>query len=334
MSMLTDGDISSLQRKRDVSEEFTLARAEFNPATTMVRKGPRPKSTLYEHPYKQRFSPSDNAVLDGVDVSNADFTNNESNKAMLQGRLQKSRIAIAVSDLAQEFGEEYAAVDLMADNMADGLVLARESLETQMLKNGDSNAQQAGGPTDPARMRGAANWIRSANPGGSPDLPINSIALAPATNILSGISDVTTVGDTQFNAIMKSIASACFMKGVWDVLVTPDLMAVIDSYTNMGQVTGSTVPLRRFNKEMADTTITMEVRFYQTSFGKLRFHLHYYLPAGVHALIMQMDQWALRPGYPVRTRELPYQGGGHRRIIEYVNGLDCSNPRAQGKITT
>jgi len=85
----------------------------------------------------------------------------------------------------------------------------------------------------------------------------------------------------------------------------------------------------------------MEVRFYQTSFGKLRFHLHYTLPTAgvagstvtVHALIVQMDHMMLRPGYPVRTRELPYLGGGYRRIIEWVDGLDCNNPRAHGKIT-
>jgi hypothetical protein len=102
----------------------------------------------------------------------------------------------------------------------------------------------------------------------------------------------------------------------------------------MGVISGSTVPLRRFNKDMADATITMEVRFYQTSFGKLRFHLHFNLPAGVHALIVQMEQWSLRPGYPIRTAKLPYLGGGDKRIIEWLNGLDCKNPRANGKITT
>lgn len=331
MAMLTDIDISSVQRIRDVSRAFTLARAEELAFTTMARKGAKPKSTLYEWPFKQRFTPTDNAVTDGVDVANSDFTNNESNKSMLQGRLQKSRVAIAVSDLAQEFGEEYAAVDLMADNMMDGIILARESMEVSCLKTGDSNAMNDPVAGTPARMRGMSSWIRLAN---GADLPVPTMALCPAGNILSGVADVTTVSDTQFNTIMKSIALACFEKGVWDVFVTPDMMQVIDGYTNMGTISGSTVPLRRFNKDMADTTITMEVRFYQTSFGKLRFHLHYSLPIGVHALIVQMDHVSIRPGYPVRTRELPYLGGGNKRIIEYVTGLDVSNPRTCGKITT
>lgn len=341
MAMLTDADISQVQRIRDVSPIFTLARAEFNPFSTMVRKGTKPKSTLYEAPFKQRYTPSDNAVLDGQDVVNADLINNESNKSMLQGRLQKGRIAVGVSDLSQEFGEEFAATDLMADNMMDALVLAREDLELTCLKNGDSNAQgdPVYGPA--AHVRGATSWIRSSNASGNGDLPVPSMAFTPAASILTGIIDVTQITDTTFNTIMKSIATAAFMKGVWDVFVSPDMMAVIDAFTNMGQITSSTVPLRRFNNDMKDTTISMEVRFYQTSFGKLRFHLHYTLPTNgvagstvtVHALIIQMDHMMLRPGYPVRTRELPYLGGGYRRIIEWVDGLDCNNPRAHGKIT-
>lgn len=341
MSMLTDADISATQRKRDVADEFTLARAEFNPFSTMVRKGRRPISSLYEEPYKARFTPTDNAVLDGQDVVSADFQNNEANKCMLQGRVQKGRVAIAVSDLVFEVGEEYAATDLLADNMQDGLVLCRESLELTCLKAGDSCPQNDPNIGPAAHMRGMTSWIRSSNPNNG-DLPVNAIALAPAGNILAGIADPTTITDTTFNTIMQSIATAAFMKGTWDVFVSPTMMAIIDGFTNMGVISGSTVPLRRFNKDIADTTLTMEVRFYQTSFGKLRFHLHYTLPVNgvngatvtVHALIVQMEHVMLRPVYPVRTRELPYLGGGYKRIIEYVNGLDCTNPKAHGKITT
>lgn len=338
MPILTDDQISQVQRIRDVSHAFTYTRAEFYPVSTMIRKGPKPKSSLYEMPFKQRFTPTDSAIADNQDVTAADFINNESNKAMLQGRVQKGRVAIGVGDIAQEVGEEYAASDLLADNMSDGMIQARENTELTILKDGDSCA--ANDPVfGPAmHLRGIANWIRSANPGGSPDLPIPTIALCPATSIVSVATslsgNINNVTDTVFNQIMQSIATAAFMKGVWDVFVTPAMMAVIDGYTNVAQVSNTTVPLRRFNKDMGDTTISMEVRFYQTSFGRIRFHLHYSLPDGVYALIVQMEHWALRPGYPIRTRELPYLGGSYRRIIEYINGLDTTNPRSNGKITT
>ncbi len=48
---------------------------------------------------------------------------------------------------------------------------------------------------------------------------------------------------------------------------------------------------------------------------------------------INMDKTELRPGYPIRQKELPYLGGAHNRIIEYVYGLDA-DPLAGGKITT
>jgi Family of unknown function (DUF5309) len=331
MSALLDSDISSVQRVRDVSSVFTLARAVENPVSTMCRKGPKPRSTLFEFPFKQRITPSDSAVADGVDVTDADLTNNEANKCMNQSRLQKGRVAIGVSDLANEFGDEYAASNLMADNLSDAIIAARENLEVTVLKLGDSQAY--GGTTTPAKTRGIGSWIRSANPAGTPDLPINSLALTPTGNINSNVSDVTTLKDTDFNAVMKSIATAARMKGTWDVFLSADATAVVDAWSRMGEVTSTSTQLRRFNTEMADGTITMEIRFYVTSFGKLRFHTHYSLPAGVHCYIINMDHFTLRPGYAPRTRELPYLGGSWKRIIEYVYGTQCDNPRAHGKIT-
>jgi hypothetical protein len=331
--MLTDADILSTQRVRDVSPMFTLTRAEFCPASTMMPKGPKPKSTLVEYPFKKPFTPTNNAVLDGVDVTSADLTNNEANKFMLANRCQKGRIAIGVSDLAMEFGEEYAAVDLMADNMKDALQQARESLEIQTIDSQDSRAQGAGGPTNPALMRGYASAIRSSNPA-NPDLPIPTDCLTPSASIRSGISDVTTLKDTDFNTIMQSIATAARMKGTWDVFVSPDLMAAIDGWTRLGEITSTTVPLRRFEAGQNAGEVVMEVRFYQTTFGRMRFHVHYTLPTGVHALIMNMEgKNKLRPGYPVRTKELPYLGGGYRRILEWVFTEEY-NPISGGKITT
>lgn len=331
MALLTDGDIASIQRVRDVASVFTLARAVENPVSTMCKKGPKPRSTLFESPFKQRIVPTDSAIADGVDVTDSDLTNNEANKAMLQSRLQKGRVAIGVSDLAQEFGDEYAASNLMADNMADAIIAARENLEYTVIKTGDSQAY--GGASTPAKTRGIGSWIRTENPGGSPDLPVNALALCPSGNVNKTVSDVTTLSDTVFNAVMKSIATAMRMKGTWDVFLSGDATAVVDAWSRMGEITATSAPLRRFNTDMADSTVTMEVRFYQTSFGKMRFHTHYSLPAGVHCYIVNMDYLTLRPGYAPRTRELPYLGGAYKKIVEYVYGTECNNPIAHGKIT-
>jgi hypothetical protein len=334
--MLLDTDISAVQRVRDVGNVFTLARAVENPFSTMVRKGPKPRSTLFEEPFKARRTPEDSAIADGVDVADSELSNNEANKCMLQGRLQKGRVAIAISDLADEFGDEYAASNLKADNLSDAIIQARENLEVTCLKTSDS--QPYGGTSTPAKTRGLGSWIRSANPGGTPDLPINALALTPSTNIDDGNSAATDISDVGFNTVMQSIATAARMKGDWDVFVHPDLQAVIDQWSRHQSTaaTSSThnVPLRQFTTGMADGTVTMEIRQFVTSQGRLRFHCHYSLPTGVWAYIVKMDSVQLRPGYSPRTRELPYLGGGYKTIVEYVYGLMANNPRAIGKFTT
>ena len=351
MSTLLDSDISAVQRIRDVSNVFTMARAVENPYSTMVPKGAKPRSTLFEQPFKQRITPVDSAVPDGVDVQTGELSNNEANKCMVQGRLQKGRVAISISDLADEFGEEYAATNLMADNMTDAIIAARENLEVTCLKgtaSGNAGDSQAYGgayippggifSVGPAMTRGIGSWIRSANPAGTPDLPINALALTPSGNIQTGVASASTLTDLDLNTIMQSIATAARMKGTWDVFCSPAMTAVVDALTRAGQITtvsgNSNVPLRRFNNDMANGTITMEVRQFVTSFGKMRFHTHYSLPDNIHCYIVQMEAVVLRPGYAPRTRDIPYLGGGYKKIVEYVYGHMTTNPRSHGMITT
>lgn len=332
MAVLLDRDKSATFRRRDVSQSFTLARAEENPASTMIKKGKKPKASLYEWGFKTRHTPSDNAVEDGLDVQDAEFLNNEANKAMLQGRIQKGRVAIGVSDIAEELADEHMVGDsMLADNRADAIVLCRENLEVTILKNGDSQPNSAG---NPHKLRGLANWIRSANPGGSPDLPVPASALTPAGNILTGKATASLVTEDEFRAIMQSIATTCRQKGIWDVFVSPAMAAVITNWQRTGDVTATTAPLRRFTAAQGSDTIQFSVRFYESDFGKLRFHTHFSLPAGVHALVVDMSSLSLRPVRPPNIKELEYRGGGRKEIMEYIYGLEVTNPQSHGKITT
>ena len=62
MATLLDNNLDPKFRVRDVSTSFTYARMEEAPVATMIKKGAKPKSTLYEWPFKTRHSPSDNAI--------------------------------------------------------------------------------------------------------------------------------------------------------------------------------------------------------------------------------------------------------------------------------
>lgn len=335
MAAVFDRNVSGLLRVRDVSRSFTVARAVENPVSTMIKKGAKPKSSLYEWLFRTRHTPSDVAVADGQDVQSGDVINNQGNKFMIQGRIQKGWVPYGVGDIAQELVEEYGVTNLLADNAEDAMNLARENLELMILKDGDSRPETGSTSNTASKLRGMTNWIRSANPAGG-DLIINPAALTPAGNIVTGKATAANIQENDFRGVMKSVATTSRLSNhTWDVLLTPDAKETFTDYTRTQTVTGATqVPLRSFMRDQKDSTLGMNILFYESDHGKLRLHTHYSLPAGVHALILDMSHLSLRPVRPPRTGDLPYQGGSVLKLIDYIYGLECSNPQAHGKITT
>lgn len=333
MAALLDGQITTEFRVRDVSRTFTLARAEENSFTSLVPKGPRPKSTLYEWPFKTRFAPSDNSVADAQDVDSSEVVNNEANKFMIQGRTQKGRVVIGVDDVAEELGTEYAVdKSLVADNVLDGIILARENFEVTCLKNGDSSPYTSTPSVVHRKMRGMTSFIRSANPG-SPDLPIPAGALTPAGNIKAGLA-VTAVTEEHFLDIIESISTTCRSSKHLHVFASPGLRRKISRWTKTQPEVAGEVPVRQWNNDPKSKEIMLTVERISCDFGKFFLHTHFALPAGVHALVVDLSMVKIRPVRNPSVRPLEYRGGAHLRMIEYINGLEVCNPQAHGKITT
>lgn len=332
MSALLDNAIDPQFRVRDVSRSFTMARVEEAPVSAMGKKGPKPKSTLYEWGFKTRHTPSDNAIGDNVDVEDSELINNESLKAMIQGRTQKGRVVVGVDDVAEELGEEYTSGGgMLAENVADGIVLARENFEVTLLKNGNSQAYTS--KASPRKLRGLVYWIRSTNADDS-DLPVRTPALTPAGNIITGKAAAANVSEENFIAVLQSIVTTQRkMKNV-HVFATPAMRTQISSWMKFTPESAGNVAVRRFNNDAGDKEIAMTVERIRCDFGVFFLHTHFSLPTGVHALILDMDMIEIAPVRPPQMRALEYRGGAHRRMIEYIYGLRCQNPQAHGKITT
>jgi hypothetical protein len=335
MAALLEKEINPQLRRRDVSNTFTVTRAEETPFVSMVKKGPRPKATLYEWLIKVRHTPTDNAVADGVDVADGDVVNNEANKKPMQGRVQKGRVAFGVSDMAEELGEEYGvAGGLLADNRADALVLAKENMEVTCIKTGDSQAHIDN--SNPMKLRGLCSFIRTANPP-DPDLPIPSIGLVPAGNILSGKASAAAVTEEELLDVLQSIATAARQMKTVHVFATPAMRRQISSWLKFTPESAGNVLVRRFNNEVEKgkaTEITLTVDRITCDFGKFFLHTHFSLPSGVHCIIADMDMVMLRQVRTPKLTKLEYRGGKNVEFFEYITGLEVSNPRCHGKITT
>lgn len=335
MSALLDKNINPQLRRRDVSNTFTVTRAEETPFSSMIRKGPKPKSTLFEYPIKVRHTPSDNAVADGVDVSDGDVINNEANKKLIQARVQKGRVAYGVSDLAEELGEEYAVSGgLLADNRVDALVLCKENLEVTLLKTGDSQAHIDN--SNPMKTRGLCSHVRTSNPTDG-DLPLPSIALAPSGNILSGQTNASDVTEEELLDVLQSIATAARQMKTVHVLASPAMRRTISGWMKFAPEVSGKVNVRHFNQEVEKgkaNELTLTVDRVTCDFGKFFLHTHFSLPSGVHAIIVDMEMVQLRAVRTPKLTKLEYRGGKHVEFFEQVSGLEVSNPRCCGKVTT
>lgn len=335
MSALLDKNINPQLRRRDVGNTFTVARAEETPVSSTIKKGTKPKSTLFEWPFKIRHTPSDNAVADGVDVADGDIVNNESNKKMIQGRVQKGRVAFGVSDMAEELGEEYAVSGgLLADNRTDALVLAKENMEVTLLKTGDSQAHIDN--NNPMKTRGICSFARTANPA-DPDLPVPAIALTPAGNIITGKAAATDITEENLLDVLQSIATACRQMKTVHVFASPALRRVISSWMKFAPEAAGKVLVRRFSNDVKDgkaAEITVTVDRITCDFGKFFLHTHFSLPAGIHCVIVDMEMVQIRPVRTPKLTKLEYRGGKYTEFFEYILGLQVDNPQCIGKITT
>lgn len=332
MGALLDKDIDPRHRIRDVSTTFTYLRMSETPVATMAVKGKKPKSSLYEWPVKGRHVPSDNAIADNVDVADNEIINNESLKGMVQGRVQKSRIVVGVDDVAEELGEEYAVQGgLLADNLKDGMILAKENMEVTFLKTGDSQAYTDA--NNPRKLRGLGSWMRTANPADG-DLPIRAFALTPAGNIITGKAAATDISEDNLLNIIQSIATACRSNRNLHVFASPALRRQISSWLKFEEADGDKILARRFNQDLKTAEISMTVERVKCDFGTFFIHTHYYLPAGIHCYFLDMANIKVRPVRAPGVRELEYRGGAHKRMIEYIQGLEVANPQGNGKITT
>lgn len=335
MGALLDKDQNPQLRRRDVGKTFTVARAEETPVSSMTEKGEKPKSTLYEWPFKNRHTPTDNAVADGKDVEDSEVVNNEANKKPIQGRIQKSRVAYGVSDMAEELGDQYAiSGGLLADNRADALVLIKESHEQTLLKTGDSQAHIDN--SNPMKLRGLCSWIRTANPADA-DLPVPTMALCPAGNILTGKANAADVTEENLLDVLQSIATASRQMKTVHVFATPAMRRAISGWLKLTPESSGKVVVRQFNNTVEKgkaNEITITVDRITCDFGKFFLHTHFSLPSGVHAIIADMGMLKIRPVRTPKLTKLEYRGGKHIEFFEQVSGLEVSNPRCFGKITT
>ncbi len=336
MAELNDRDQKAEFRMRHVLDGWTYINRGETPWFAMVPKGVKPKQNKLEQPLLRRPAARNAPVPDGKDVESADYENVEDLKHMLSARWQKARRAIKVGSVADALGAQYPNIPakggLLRQNIELFMTALRQDVEMVCLDNYDSFPEVD--DTAGNRTRGANYWIQN---GAQGDLEVPSQFRTPTASILSGKATVDAITEQDFRNLLVGIYNATEKAADLDLFCRLELKSQMADWTKTGEVSSTTVPLRRFTQDATSGKIKLSVSIYEGE-GIIRVHPHFHLPSGsgsafVWGYFFNMDFWNFHAVDTPTWKPHEDKDGGPRGHMSKTFFNMCRNPLMHGKAT-
>lgn len=307
---------------------LTILEPEECPFTSMVSKDNNARGTFYE------------TVADRLRAARTTGTREGStgggggNKAVKRQRfgayLHRFLDTFGVTDVQQavsEKGGNAVTDDEYADAKAKAIRELKRDIEAAALSEQDTQ----GGSDDEMQMRGAFKWLAATQ---TPQIP--SDFLAPAAQRLTGVSGLIETGANSVNSVLKSLA-AQGGSGDYHMFAGNDYVEDIDLFTRMGD--GSTQGRYQVTENGKPVTISMIVRVFQTSFGRVTVHPDQFIRIASDGtgdvdscLIADMGHWHMSFLEALHAADNPEDAGGMSGYVKAIGGLFCKMPRGSAFI--
>ena len=335
MARLLDYQIADAQRERDVKPSFTMQIAMKYPFVGRLKKAPKPKSNIIEFPLKTFDAPKTTGVIDGVDITENDIENNQSNRTMLANRYQKIWRVPGVSDEAEDI-QQYAVMgSAMQDNVRDKTLELWRDFEATIKSDNESVASANGVAS---LLRGLTRITSNA------DACFTDAATTPASayrtptgSIITGKAAATNVTEDDLLALILSISKARFEENDILCICTPDMRLRADKFSRTDEnYSSSTFPVYRFDQKK-EGEIKFAVKKFESSAGSADLMTDYYMPLdhggqAVHLLACVPELLELGTIRAPRFRLLEDRGGGPRGICDAKLTLEYLAPNGLGVI--
>lgn len=307
---------------------LTILEPEECPFTSMVSKDNNAKGTFYE------------TVADRLRAARTTGTREGStgggggNKAVKRQRfgayLHRFLDTFGVTDVQQavsEKGGNAVSDDEYADAKAKAIREVKRDIEAAALSELDTQ----GGSDDEMQLRGAFKWLAATQ---TPQIP--SDFLAPAAQRLTGVAGLVETGANSVNSVLKSLATQGG-SGDYHMFAGNDYVEDIDLFTRMGD--GSTQGRYQVTENGKAVTISMIVRVFQTSFGRVTVHPDQFIRIASDGtgdvdscLIADMDHWHMTFLESLHAADNPEDAGGMSGYVKAIGGLFCKMPRGSAFI--
>ena len=364
MARLGDAGTWSGGKVRDVSQHLLQLTAAKQPYNAMSRKGRRVFNSKPEWPFQSEPASDTTPLADATDVAEAEFADYESLFGMLQGRAVWKRRAFAIGKKAQLMTQQYGGIkDKFKQYGIISMKALNRDMETINLGSQDSWTETVSGQAR-EQSRGIYRWLGgTATP---TDLSIPSAARTPSGSRISTRTTASAVLESDIRDVMKSIADTTLNEsGDYVLFANTSLKQAFSNYANyQSNSTNTVMPLRRFNTDASKKTIMLDVTAYESDFGKLKIHPHFYLPNGsssyatvyaatsdnglgraaadqkmdaalaasltVYGYLLNMDYTEINMVQAPMMGTLPEQGGGPRGYVDAIWVHSLLNPQAHG----
>jgi hypothetical protein len=317
--------------KEWLDDKLTILEPEETPFTSLVPKDNNAKATFHEVVSDRLRAPRTSGTREGE--SGTKGGNKAVKRARFGAYVHRFMDTFGVTDVQQavsEAGGVAVTDDEYADAKAKCLREVKRDMEATLCSNNDT---QGGTADDEMKLRGAFKWLASTQ---TPAVPADF--LTPAAQRLTSVATLIETGASSLNSVLKSLKGQYGGSRTYHMLAGNDYIEDIDLFTRTGDG-GTTANRYRVQESGSEREITMMVRVFESSFGRLEVHPSDFLQidsSGVgdvdSALILNLDLWKLSFLERLHAVDDTEDAGGMSGYVKAIGGLFCTMPRGNASI--
>jgi hypothetical protein len=316
MAQLTEQQ--QIGKRESFADLIAVAEIEKTPYTAMLEKRKRPDQMDHSWQIKGYRVAGHKGVIDGVDATNF----NSTPRKRIHCYSQKIWDPVAVSDLAEESDVAGVNKGEMAAQIADAFVTAAQIIERRCLSRNDTLEQNA--PANGYETRGAFSWLSNT---AQTTFPVpeafrpNSAQVYSSTLALFTESALLSLGRAAF----KRRKGPTTLKGIVGI----DLKAAVSNFTRYDDTVGGKTAVRRFNQNADDKAVVNVIDRLVCDTGTIELHTSSFLATDPDSgedtdythrsgVFIDMEMAGLAYTRLPRVFKLPYQGGGHKAVVDAI----------------
>jgi len=312
--------------RENLTDILTILEPEQTPVLSAIRKGPGPRGTFTEVLADELDKPQIGGQPEGKDITS--FSNKATKRQRFGNYIQIQTRDFGVTDV-QQLVDTAAVSDEYQYAKMKTLREMKRDIEATICSDND---RQSGNGTDQWKTRGIFRWLRSTANSAPSDIPVEY--RTPAAQDTTG-----TIDEAVLNNVLQSLFETHSAKNSYMGVFSPNVVEKIDLFTRMEGDGGR--ERYTINDNAATKTINLEVKVFNSSFGRLNVLPSVFLNWNADSndsfdddagLILDQKLLELQYMSPLTVHNMDDEGGGKRGYAKTIYSLMCKNPKGLARM--